>query len=103
MSILDDAIKVIVDGTTVTSGATSARVAIPNQGSGERARVVRVICPVEASYAYILPGNSGVVATVNSLAVNQEEEIILDVTGCTHIAYIQGSAAAVINIAPLEW
>lgn len=103
MSKLDEAIKITVNGSTVTSGATSARVAIPVNAAGDVAKIVRVICPVSATYAYILPGDVTVVATTNSIGVNTAEELILDVTGCTHIAYIQGSAAAVVNIVPIEW
>ena len=103
MSKLDDAITIIVDGSTVTSGAASARIAIPVNAAGITANVIRVICPVEAAYAYIRVGNSTVVATTNSLCVNAEQELILDVCGCTHIAHIQGSAAAIVNVSPVEW
>jgi hypothetical protein len=102
MANLDDAIKVTVDGITVTSGAASARSALPVNAAGTTARVIRVKCSDPVGYAYVLPGNSSVVATTASLSIGNYAEY-LDVTGCTHIAYIQGSAAAVINIVPVEW
>lgn len=102
MSFEVDSIKITEDGATVTSGAASARVAIPNNAAGTTARAIRIMCPVHAAYAYIRVGNSAVVATSNSVVVNGEEELVLDVTGCTHIAYIEGSTAALINIAPIE-
>jgi hypothetical protein len=95
-------LKIVVDGITVTAAATSARVAIPLNSAGETAAYIRLICPVHAAYGYIRVGNSTVVATTNSLAVTSEEELVLDVTGCTHIATIEGSTAALINIIPVE-
>lgn len=102
MSFEIDSIKIVADGQTVTSGAASASVAIPVNGAGTTARAVRIICPVSATYAYVRAGNSTVVATANSVSATNTEELILDVTGCTHIAYIQGSAGALINIVPIE-
>ena len=99
----ENAIKITVDGSTVTSGAASASIALPVNAAGTAARIIRVLCPVEASYAFVKVGNSTVTATTNSIAVNMEEPVYLDTTGCTHIAYIQGSAAAIINIVPIEW
>lgn len=98
----EEAIKITNDGNTVTSGATSARITIPVNEANQAARIIRVICPVSATYAYVMAGNSTVVATTNSICVN-DTELVLDVAGCTHIAHIQGSAAAVINIVPVEW
>ena len=98
-----DALKIIKDGLTVTTSATSASAAIPTNSAGVRARVVRVSCPNSAHYAYVLPGPSTVVATSSSIAIGNFSDIVLDVSGCTHIAYIQGSTGAVINISPIEW
>ena len=99
---IEQAIKITKVGTLVTSGAASASVAIPTNSAGDTAKVIRIICPVSAAYAYVLPGNGSVVATTSAIAINDTTEY-LDVSGCTHIAYIQGSAAAVINIVPIEW
>ncbi|MGJ0430872.1 hypothetical protein [Methylobacter sp.] len=100
---MKEAIKITAIGITVTTGATSVVQAIPTNAAGQTARVVRVICPVPSAYAYILPGPSTATATANCIAVTANEQLILDVTGCTHIAHIQGSAAAKINIIPIEW
>lgn len=102
MSFEVDSIKITQDGSTVTAGASSALIAIPTNAAGTTARAIRIICPVDTAYAYVRVGNGSVVATTNSVCVNAKEELILDTTGCTHIAYIQGSASALINIVPLE-
>ncbi|WP_442498790.1 hypothetical protein [Methylobacter sp. sgz302048] len=100
---MKEAIKITATGITVTTGAASAATAIPNTASGKTARIVRVICPVPSAYAYIKPGTSTTTATADCIAVTANEQLILDVNGCTHIAHIQGSAAAKINIVPIEW
>jgi hypothetical protein len=102
MSFEIDSITIIQDGSTVTSGATSAVVAIPTNAAGVTARAVRIICPVAATYAFVRPGISSTVATSSSICTTNTEELILNTIGCTHIAYIQGSAAATINIVPIE-
>jgi hypothetical protein len=92
--------KITKNGSTVTSGATSAVVAVPNNSAGTTARAVLITCPA-SEFAYVLPGISSTVATTNSIMI-ANESLCLDVNGCTHIAYIQGSTAAKINIVPLE-
>ena len=99
---IEDALTIVATGNLVTSGVASARIAIPVNAAGQAANVVRIICPVAATYAYVRPGNSTVTATTSNIAVNTTE-LLLEVGGCTHIAYIEGSTAAVINISPVEW
>lgn len=86
-------------GIQVTAGAASASVAIPNDASGTRARYVRVL---SNGNCYIRPGQSGVTATVNDFYLNPNEGVVLNVLGCTHIAYLQDGASRTINITPLE-
>lgn len=86
-------------GVQVTTGAASANVAIPNDTSGSRARYVRILAD---GNAYIRPGSSAVVATVNDFYLNPNEGVVLNVLGHTHIAYLQQTVGARINITPLE-
>ena len=48
------------------------------------------------------PGSSGTTCTVNDLLLSPNMSVRLNVQGFTHIAYIQETAAAKINITPLE-
>src|SRR5438270_1224762 len=96
---LDSELSVNAAGSQVTSGAASARVAIPTAADGNIARHVRVQA---LATAYVRPCNSSGTATVNDILVTPNEHLILNVQGFTHIAYIQETAAAKINITPLE-
>jgi hypothetical protein len=95
----DNAITVTKTGSTVTTGAATASVAIPTDSGGNIPNYVRVSATTES---YVMPGTSTVVATANSLLVQPADAVILAVRGCTHIAYIQGTAAGKVNITPLE-
>lgn len=86
-------------GTQVTAGATTARVAIPNDASGTRARYVRLLA---SGNCYVRPGDLNVIATVNDFYLNPNEGVILNVLGQTHIAYLQDGAPRTLNITPLE-
>lgn len=95
----ENAITVTKTGTTVTTGAASASVAIPTDSAGNRPNYVRVAATGES---YVMPGTSTVVATANSLLVQPSDSVILALGGSTHIAYIQGTASAKVSITPLE-
>jgi len=94
-----DVITIAQDGTTVTTGAASARVPIPNDQSGNRPLYIRVAATADSR---IQMGGSAVNATANSMLVQPADSVILAVAGHTHLAYIQGSAAATLNVTPLE-
>lgn len=94
-----DALTIAVDGQTVTTAATTARIAIPNASNGAKARYVLVTASGES---YVMMGNSAVNATANSLLVQPSDSRLLTVGGHTHIAYIQGVAAARVSIQPVE-
>ena len=93
-------LTVAATGVQVTTGAASARQAIPNNASAGVAKYVFVSALSGA--AYVRPGDSSVVATANDLPVVLSQGIVLNVTGMTHIAYIQETAAVKLNIVPLE-
>ncbi len=99
MARLDDLLVVNAAGTQVTTGASSAAVAIPNAADGNRARFVRL---QSTGNAYVRPGPSGASCTASDILLSPNEALLLNVQGFTHIAYLQETAAAKINITPLE-
>lgn len=94
-----DVITIVADGTTVTTAAASARVAIPNNSAGARPNYIRVSASAES---YVRLGDASVVATANSTLIQPADAVIFAVGGATNIAHIQGAAPARVNIVPLE-
>ena len=99
MARLDDLLTVNAPGSQVTTGASSATAAIPNAADGNRARFLRL---QSTGNAYVRPGTSGTVCTANDILLSPNEALLMNVQGFTHIAYLQESAAAKINITPIE-
>ena len=92
-------ISVSAVGTTVTTGATaSAAAVIPNTGNGGRAKAVRI---VSETSGHIKFGGSAVAATANDILVTSTPQIIW-VAGFTHFSVIQNTAAAKINVIPVD-
>ena len=93
-------IVVTTSGSTVTTGAASARVAIPPASDTNVPRYIRVAATTES---YVKIGNSSVAATANDLLIQPADSAIIQVpNGVTHIAYIQGISSGKVNIVPLE-
>ncbi len=87
-------------GFSAATGGTSARTAIPVNGSGQVPSFIRVAARNEC---YIKVGDSSVTATTNDILVQNADSVILQVgRGNTHIAYIQGTAAGQVNVTPLD-
>ena len=87
-------------GFTAATGAASASTAIPVNSGGSRPNYIRVAAINES---YVKLGVSGVTATTNDILVQPSDCVVLQVpAGVTHIAYIQGTAAGKVNVAPLE-
>jgi hypothetical protein len=86
-------------GVQVTSSNTSAVVAIPTDASGNTARFVRILT---TGLAYVRPGFSGTICTVNDILCNSNFDLVLCVRGFTHMAYLQEGPASKINITPVE-
>jgi len=86
-------------GTSVTASGTSAETAIPNDSSGNTAKVVRITA---TGTAHVKPVLTGTAATANDILVQPGDAIFLHVQGFTHIAYIQRSTSPVITITPVE-
>lgn len=94
------AVMIAVPGTTVTTGASSAAVAIPNASDGNRARFVMVTAKATA---YIKFGSSGVAATSSDILVGGGAPVIFAVKPFTHFAHLQETAATLVNVVPVEF
>ena len=99
MATFDDAISVMATGTNQTTGAASARVALPVTAAGTAPRYIRV---AGINESFVKVGDSTVVATNGDVMVQPADAVILRVQGCTHIAFIQGASAGRVSIVPLE-
>lgn len=92
-------LAIVTSGANITTGAASARAAIPNDQSGKRAKVIRVTCTVAA---YVKPGDSTITAAAADILLNPEHELLLNVSGATHLAAIQSASAGVVNMVAVE-
>lgn len=97
-----EAISIGAAGTQVTSGAASAEVAIPVGASGAIPKYVLLTCATPAGVVHARPVQTGTAATTSNLAVTFGAPQKVLVRGFGFIAYIQGVAASVLNIQPLE-
>ena len=86
-------------GTQVTSGASNAETAIPNDASGNTAKVVRLASDADV---FAKPVLTGTACTANDILVTNGAPVLLHVQGYTHIAYLQSDAGAKLTISPVE-
>ena len=93
--------KIAATGTQVTTGA-SAHTAIPNDSTGARARVVRISIAAATGFAYIVPSQNTGTVTVSDMPIVAGEAVFLDVRGFSHIGTLQGTAAILVNITPVD-
>lgn len=97
---MDDFITVMATGISAATGAASASSTIPSASDGNKPRYIRVSSRNEC---YVKIGAAGVAATANDILIQPADSVILHVpTGVTTIAYIQGTAAGLVNVVPLE-
>lgn len=97
---MDDFITVMATGVSAVTGAASASSTIPSASDGNKPRYIRVAARNEC---YVKLGVAGVAATANDILVQPADSVVLHVpAGVTTIAYIQGTAAGLVNIVPLE-
>ncbi|MCC6468597.1 MAG: hypothetical protein IT563_09765 [Alphaproteobacteria bacterium] len=94
------AVCVAATGTTATTGASSAAVALPNAADGNRARFVMVTAKATA---YIKFGASGVTATANDILVGPGAPVVFAVKPFTHFAHLQETGATLVNVVPVEF
>jgi hypothetical protein len=95
---MDDGISIFTTGSTITTGAASARVAIPVDSSGNLPRYIRITA---INPCFIKLGDSTVVAASGDAMVQPADALILAVNGATNIAAIQQAAAGLVQISPL--
>lgn len=92
-------ISVSAVGTTLTSGAAaSAATAIPNTGNGGRAKAVRIVSDTSGHIKF---GGAAVAATANDILITSTPTVFW-VAGFTHFSVIQNTAAAKINVIPVD-
>lgn len=83
----------------ITTSATSASVAIPNDSAGNRARCILVASTQPARFRV---GNSGLTAVATDTLIQPQNNMALFVAGHTHIAAIQEGAPGKVSITPLD-
>lgn len=87
-------------GADITTGAASARIAIPVCSSGEVPRFIRVACTVAARFRL---GTVAITAGAADVLLMPNDALTMTVPlGVTHIAAIQDTAAGKVNVAPME-
>ena len=86
-------------GAQATTGAASAVTAIPVNAAGRAPKHIRL---QSTGNCYVRPGLSGTTCTVNDILLSPNNHLILNVSGFTHIAHLQETPAAKLNITPLE-
>lgn len=99
MATFDDAMRITATGFNASTGAASASQTIPNTAAGTAPRYIRV---AGINECYVKVGASTVAATTGDVLIQPADAVILNVQGCTHIAYIQGASAGRVNVVPLE-
>lgn len=99
MSYAPFAITPSKGGANITTGAASARVAIPNAANGSRPRYVRIACTANAR---IRLGDSAVNAVATDMLVQPGDAVVVVVLGDTHVAAIQEAAAGTVSVQPLD-
>lgn len=97
--MLDSSITIVATGFSAATGAASARTAIPTNAAGATPNYIRVAARNEC---YIKVGSATVTATANDSLIQPADSLVLRVQGNTHIAYIQGASAGLVNVVPLE-
>lgn len=95
----EDSIHVATTGFTVATSGTTASQALPNTSDGTKPRYVRV---ASVNSCYIKLGVAAVTATTNDMLIQPADSLILAVGGNTHIAYIQDTAGAKLNVQAME-
>lgn len=99
MSIgFNDGLAVSAVGATVTSGAGSASVAVPNNSTGGRAKLVRVSA---TGNLYVKFSVGAATCTTNDVMLTTTPEYVCCQNYDT-ISYLQEAVAAKLNITPLE-
>ena len=98
-------VVITAPSTIAATGAATARVVIPVDGSGNRPNYVRIAARNECYVAFgdVTVTASNTVGATGSILVQPADSLLIQAgRGNTHIAYIQGGAAGQICISPLD-
>lgn len=94
-----DALQIGAVGSTITTGAASTRITIPTNAAAQKPNYLRI---ASTAYAFVKIGDSSVTATSNDILLQPNEELYIVVSGNTHVAAIQDTAAGKVNVIPLD-
>lgn len=97
---MDDFFTITKTGANITTGAASARVALPTDTAGNVPRYVRVAATVAARISLGTVA-SNAVATDTLLMPGDAMNMAVP-AGLTHLCAIQDTAAGTVNVVPLE-
>lgn len=86
-------------GATVISGVGSASQAIPNDNSGAKAKLVRLMV---TGNLYVKFTKGAGTATTNDMLLSPNFDVVVNCKQYDTISYIQETAASKLNIIPLE-
>lgn len=96
---MDNAYQPGAVGVTVVSGASSLSQAIPNDSSGNRAKLVRLMV---TGNLYVKFTKGAGTATSNDMLLSPNFDVVVNCRQYDTISYIQETASAKLNILPLE-
>lgn len=91
-----------VAGTQVTTAASAAATAIPNNNAGERPRHIRLSIAAATGFCYFRLTGSSAACTVNDAVLEAGAPVIVPVRGNSHVSTLEGTAAIKMNITPVE-
>ena len=94
-------VQIFSPGANITTGAASARVAIPvtSANASDAPKYVRVSA---TAACYVRLGTVAITAAAGDTLIQPGDALIMCVGKQTHIAAIQVTAAGICQIAPLE-
>lgn len=92
--------QVFATGVTITTSASSADSAVPNDSSGTLPKYVRVAA---TAAAHVRIGSGVQTAVATDLLVQPGDAVILQCPSTTpHVAAIQDAAAGKVTVTPLD-
>lgn len=94
------ALQVSVTGANITTSASSADVAVPNDAAGTVPKYVRIAA---TAAAHVRIGSGAQTAVATDLLVQPGDAVVLQCPAATpHVAAIQDAAAGKVTVTPLD-
>ena len=98
--MLNSAVQIFAPGIVLVTSVVSASSAIPaTSASSSKPKYIRVAA---TAAAYVRIGLVGLTAAIGDALVQPGDPVIFMVSGNTHVAAIQVTAAGVVQVSPLE-